>query len=170
VQIFKDTVDNFYKWVKGSELVELETIDPDEDPVRPELSVEWRTEYGRKIYGLKHQDNIDGIICVAYTNGVPHSVRELDFMSENAHLKNECNTAVAYTVWSRKRGAGKEIIEKFKDFVKLKKEITHLVTLSPLTPMATHFHIRNGAKQISLNPTTQNFKYELNEKSSGSRV
>ena len=31
-----------------------------------------------------------------------------------------------------------------------------IVTLSPLTPMATHYHIRNGAKLLGHNPTTQN--------------
>jgi len=36
-----------------------------------------------------------------------------------------------------------------------------LVTLSPLTPMATHYHIRNGAKLIKINTTTQNFEYEI---------
>ena len=39
-----------------------------------------------------------------------------------------------------------------------------LVTLSPLTPMATHFHISNGAKQIHINDETQNFEYKLQEK------
>jgi hypothetical protein len=36
-----------------------------------------------------------------------------------------------------------------------------VVTLSPLTPMATHFHIRNGAKLIQHNPDTQNFEYTI---------
>ena len=45
--------------------------------------------------------------------------------------------------------------------MKNKKEIKKLVTLSPLTPMATHYHIRNGAKLIKINPTTQNFEYAL---------
>tara|TARA_B100000029_G_scaffold156382_1_gene151655 strand:- start:367 stop:852 length:486 start_codon:yes stop_codon:yes gene_type:complete len=161
MKLFKDNVDKFFKWVKGTELVELNDIDPSEDPVRPELDVEWRTSYGRKIYGLKYEDNIEGIICIAYTNDIPHSVKELDLMSQNAHLQGNVNTVVAYTVWSRKRGAGREIIEKAKDFVKTNPDIKKLVTLSPLTPVATHFHIRNGAKQISLNPTTQNFEYEL---------
>jgi hypothetical protein len=26
-----------------------------------------------------------------------------------------------------------------------------------LSPVATHYHIRNGAKLIKINPTTQNF-------------
>ena len=158
---FKDKIDNFFGWVKVTELVELEDIDVTEDPVRPELDVEWRTSYGRKIYGLKYKDEIEGIICIAYTNDVPSSVKELDLMSQNAYLQNNSDTAVAYTVWSRKRGAGKEIIGKVGEMMREKENINSLVTLSPLTPMATHFHIRNGAKQIAINSTTQNFKYDL---------
>ena len=41
------------------------------------------------------------------------------------------------------------------------KKFKKVVTLSPLTPMATHYHIRNGAKLIGLNATTQNFEYNL---------
>ena len=82
-------------------------------------------------------------------------------MSELVHMKKETPTvAIAYTVWSRKRGAGREIIQKVLDFAK-DQGIERVVTLSPLTPMATHFHIKNGAKQISINDTTQNFEYEL---------
>ena len=81
-------------------------------------------------------------------------------MSELAHIKNEKNIAIAYTVWSRKRGAGKEIINKVLEHAK-QIGIQRVVTLSPLTPMATHFHIRNGAKQININEETQNFEYEL---------
>jgi hypothetical protein len=161
MQTFKDNVNKFFKWVKGTELVELDHIDASEDPVRPELDVEWRTSYGRKIYGLKYEDKIEGIICIAYTNDIPHSVKELDLMSQNANLQDNVNTVVAYTVWSRKRGAGKEIIEKLREFVKTNNQIKTLVTLSPLTPIATHFHIRNGAKLKDINTTTQNFEYEL---------
>ena len=161
METFNKSLDNFFKWVKGTELVELTDIDVKEDPVRPELDLEYRTSYGRKIYGLKYQDNIEGIVCVAFTNDVPQSVRELTLLSENANMKDNADTAIAYTVWSRKRGAGKEIIHKLLEHVKDNKAIKRVVTLSPLTPMATHFHIRNGAKQISSNPTTQNFEYKI---------
>jgi len=161
MKTFKHRVDDFFKWVKGTELVELDEIDVSEDPVRPELSLEFRKSYSRKIYGLKYEDQIEGIICVAYCNDVPQSVRELDLISQNAHLQDNFNTAVAYTVWSRKRGAGKEIMEKLLAHLKEKGNIERVVTLSPLTPMATHFHIRNGAKLIQHNHTTQNFEYSL---------
>ena len=160
---FKDNMNEFFRWVKGTELVELDDIDVSEDPVRPELTLGWRITNGRKIYGLKYEDQIEGIICVAYTNDIPHSVKELDMMSELAHIKDEKNIAIAYTVSSRKRGAGKEIINKVLEFAK-EQGIDRVVTLSPLTPMATHFHIRNGAKQISINKETQNFEYKLGEK------
>ena len=161
MKIFGKKLEGFYKWVKGTELVILEDIDVKEDPVRPELSLEWRKDYGRQIFGLKYEDSIEGVVCVAYTKDVPHSVRELELMSENASMKSDADTAVAYTVWSRKRGAGKEIIAKLMEHVQKNTELKRMVTLSPLTPMATHFHIRNGAKLIKHNPDTQNFEYKL---------
>jgi len=160
MKIFQNKVDNFFKWVKGTELVELTDIDVNEDPVRPNLDLKWRTSHDRKIYGLKYQDNIEAIVCVAYTDEIPKTEKELDLMSENASIKKQATVAVAYTVWSRKRGAGREIITKLLEFVKEKPFMKQLVTLSPLTPMATHFHMKNGARLISINPTTQNFEYE----------
>ena len=46
-------------------------------------------------------------------------------------------------------------------YIKKMPHINQLVTLSLLTPVATHYHISNGAKLISINPTTQNFEYIL---------
>ena len=162
MKYFKNKTDDFFRWVKGTELVELDDIDVSEDPVRPELTLGWRISNGRKIYGLKYENEIEGIICIAYTNEVPHSVKELDMMSELVHMKKEQpKIAIAYTVWSRKRGAGREIIHKLLEHVKNNTKIKRVVTLSPLTPMATHFHIRNGAKLVQHNPDTQNFEYTL---------
>ena len=122
MKIFGKKLEDFYKWVKGTELVILEDIDVKEDPVRPELTLEWRKDYGRQIFGLKYEDSIEGVVCVAYTKDVPHSVRELELMSENASMKSDADTAVAYTVWSRKRGAGKEIITKLMEHVQKNTE------------------------------------------------
>ncbi len=161
LKTFRARMDDFFHWVKGTELVELTDIDVSEDPVRPGLDLDFRTSYGRKIYGLKYEDTIEGVICVAYCNDVPQSERELDLISQNAHLKEDSNTAVAYTVWSRKRGAGREIMTKLKSHLLEQTNIRRIVTLSPLTPMATHFHIKNGAKLLNINATTQNFEYKL---------
>ena len=152
----KDNLNDFFKWVKGTELVELDDIDVSEDPVRPELTLGFRITNGRKIFGLKYDDEIEAIVCVAFCPEVPYTVREMDYMSR----VKEGNVAVAYTVWSRKRGAGKEIVKKLGEWA-LDKDYKRLVTLSPLTPMATHFHIKNGAKQVHINDETQNFEYKL---------
>ena len=161
MKLFKYKIDDFFKWVKGTELVELKNIDVSEDPVRPELDLEWRLFAERKIYGLKYEDNIEAIVCVAYTNEVPKTVKELDYMSQVACQDGQSGSiAIAYTVWSRKRGAGREIINKLLEYSK-EKNIKRIVTLSPLTPMATHFHIKNGAKQIHINEETQNFEYDI---------
>ena len=74
--------------------------------------------------------------------------------------KEQSCIAIAYTVLSFKKGAGRRIISELLKFVKTCDNIQSIVTLSPLTPMATHFHIRNGAKLIKINPTTQNFEYK----------
>ena len=152
----KDNIEDFFKWVKGTELVELDDIDVSEDPVRPVLTLGFRITHGRKIFGLKYNDEIEAIVCVASCPEIPYTVREMDYMSRAV----QGNIAVAYTVWSRKRGAGREIIIKLREWA-ISKGYEKLVTLSPLTPMATHFHIKNGAKQIHINEETQNFEYEL---------
>ena len=156
MKIWKNKVDDFFKWIKGTELVELDNIDVSEDPVRPELTLGFRITHGRKIFGLKYNNEIEAIICVAFCPEIPYTVREMDYMSrvDNGEI------AIAYTVWSRKRGAGREIIIKLREWV-IKNNYKRLVTLSPLTPMATHFHIKNGAKQIKVSEETQNFEYKL---------
>ena len=73
--------------------------------------------------------------------------------------KDEGKIAIAYTVWSLKKGAGKKIMQEFLRHVKIEGKVESIMTLSPLTPMATHYHIRNGARLININPTTQNFEY-----------
>ena len=157
----KDNIEDFFKWVKGTELVELDDIDVSEDPVRPELTLGFRITNGRKIFGLQYDNNIEAIVCVAFCPEVPFTVREMDYMSQAANQENERGEiVVAYTVWSRKRGAGREIINKLGEWAK-KHHCERLVTLSPLTPMATHFHISNGAKQIHINDETQNFEYKI---------
>jgi hypothetical protein len=160
MKILKDNINDFFKWVKGTELVELDDIDVAEDPVRPELTLGFRITHGRKIFGLKYNNEIEAIICVALCPEVPHTVREMDYMSQAANSNGHGEIVVAYTVWSRKRGAGKEIVKKLGEWA-LDKDYKRLVTLSPLTPMATHFHIKNGAKQVHINDETQNFEYKL---------
>ena len=149
---------DFFKWIKKTELVELSEINPEDDPVRPELNNEFRISRGRKIFGLKYNNEIEGVVCIAFTNELPATVKELDLMSVN---EKESQIAIAYTLWSLKKGAGKKIMKELLKYMKKQNNIDSIMTLSPLTPVATHYHIRNGAKLIKINPTTQNFQYRI---------
>ena len=149
---------DFFKWIKKTELVELSEINPADDPIRPELDNTFRITKGRKIFGLKYKDEIEGVVCLAFMNELPTTVKELDLMSVN---EEDSQIAVAYTLWSLKKGAGKKIMKELLKYMKEHNNIDSIMTLSPLTPVATHYHIRNGAKLIKINPTTQNFEYKV---------
>ena len=45
--------------------------------------------------------------------------------------------------------------------IKDSNHLSRLVTLSPLTDMARKFHLKNGAKEVQVNLTTQNFEYDI---------
>ena len=137
--------------------------------MRPELDNKFRITHGRKIFGLKYKDSIEAVVCLAFTNDIPTTVKELELMCKDASLVASHRAdppevgkiAVAYTLWSLKRGAGKKLMRELLLYIKEMPHIKQLVTLSPLTPVATHYHISNVAKLISINPTTQNFEYKL---------
>ena len=166
-QIISKNIDNIFGWVKGAELVQLKKCNPSEDPVRPELDNDFRTGYGRKIFGVKYKKEIHAVMCFAYTNQIPTSVEELEKMSTDAFLQstmrgqNVGKIAIAYTVWSKKKGGGKLIVKEVYKKIKKSNHLNRLVTLSPLTEMASKFHTRNGAKLIQVNETTQNFEYKV---------
>ena len=165
-QILKKEIRNFFIWIKGAELVSLKECNTSEDPVRPELNNEFRTSYGREIYGVKYKGEIYAVMCFAFTNQIPKSVKELDKLSKDAFLQSALRDqkvgkiAVAYTVWSKKKGGGKLIVKEVFKMIKKSNHLNRLITLSPLTEMATKFHFKNGAKLLRINETTQNFEYK----------
>ena len=158
-------VDNFFEWIKGAEIVNLKSCNTDEDPIRPELDNEFRTSFGRKIYGVKYKGEIYAVMCFAFTNEIPKDVKELDLLSKDAFLQSATRDqkvgkiAIAYTVWSKKKGGGKLIVKEVYKKIKKSNHLNRLVTLSPLTEMAKKFHLRNKAKLFRVNETTQNFEY-----------
>ena len=166
-QVLNKKIDNFFGWVKGAKLVELKECNVEEDPVRPELDNEFRTGFGRKIYGVEYQGEIHAVMCFAYTNEIPKSVDELEKLSTDAFLQSAMRDqkggqiAIAYTVWSKKKGGGKLIVKEVFKKIKKSNHLNRLVTLSPLTEMAKNFHERNGAKLVQINETTQNFEYKI---------
>ena len=165
--IINKQLSDLFDWVKGAELVSLKECDTADDPVRPELDNEFRTSYGRKIYGVKYKNEIHAIMCFAFTNKIPKTVKELDNLSKDAFLQSALRDqkvgqiAIAYTVWSKKKGGGKLIVKEVFKMIKKSNHLNRLVTLSPLTEMAKKFHLRNGAELLQVNEQTQNFEYKV---------
>jgi len=120
------------------------------DPVRPDISAEQRLAPAREVYHL--DDN--AYICLAYLNCVPHDVNSL--------LSMQCGSiVVAYTIWSKVKGMGRELILATREMISSEDRFQRLVTLSPQTEMAMKFHLSNGAKLIRENINTNNFEYKL---------
>tara|TARA_B100001540_G_C15768755_1_gene625282 strand:+ start:543 stop:1061 length:519 start_codon:yes stop_codon:yes gene_type:complete len=167
-KLVKEKLENFFDWVNGAKLVELNSCDINEDPVRPDLDVKFRTSYGRKIFGVKYKNEICAIMCFGFTNEIPKTINEFDLMTKDAHLQsisrrkeNVGKIAIAYTIWSKKKGGGKLIVKEVFKKIKKSNHLDRLVTLSPLTDMARNFHLRNGAKELQINKESQNFEYQI---------
>ena len=98
---------------------------------------------------------------------IAKAVKELDLMSRDAFLQSATRDqksgkiAIAYTVWSTKKGGGKLIVKQVFKMIKKSNHLNRLITLSPLTEMARNFHLRNGAEEIQVNDETQNFEYKI---------
>ncbi len=123
-----------------------------EDPVRPELSREFRHTAGREVF-----TNDGAIICVAYCNDVPKTVEDLTTMIGLNH-------AIFYTVWSRRPGHGRLLVtDLWKSMLMTRPWIERFVTLSPKTQMAWNFHIKNGAVLLSRNEESDNYEYKESE-------
>ena len=106
-------------------------------------------------------------MCFGFTDDIPKTVKELDLMTKDAYLKsahrdqNIGKIAIAYTVWSKKRGGRKLIVKEVFKMVKKSNHLNRLITLSPLTEMAYNFHLNNGAIKLQVNKETQNFEYKI---------
>ena len=68
--------------------------------------------------------------------------------------------SIFYTVWSTKKGAGRQIIISALEHLKTKFSPTQrYITMSPKTEMAKKFHLKNGAILFQENEETNNFEY-----------
>ncbi len=125
-----------------------------DDPVRPDIPAEFRVSNGRKVVALTEENKPDAMVCVSFHDFVPESVQDLDKVTEVP------TTAVFYTIWSYKAGAGRELlVQAVEDIKKSHPEVTRFVTLSPKTEMAKRFHLKNGATIFRENLDTVNYEY-----------
>lgn len=128
------------------------------DPVRPSIPQHKRAGRNSAVLVLMdEQDEPESVVCVNLLDSIP---------SEEDHLfgyqGDQPDVAVLYTIWSLKTGAGTRMINVARNWIRANvPTVNRLVTLSPPTPMARRFHLRNGAVELRVNPQTVNFEYAL---------
>lgn len=128
-----------------------------DDPVRPEIPLEFRVSASSEIFVLLDSES-DGqpmaAVCCAYRDSIPENTTDLIAQPVAASV------AVFYTIWSYQPGAGRKLIVAARRWIQDNKAgIERFVTLSPPTDMARVFHLRNGAEVFRVNPDTVNYLY-----------
>jgi hypothetical protein len=142
LHIIKDLTDPYSKYLK-------------DDPVRPNISIDWRFGNNKQIFSLIEQDKITAILCAKFCQTIPKDEDELITDSSSSP-----NVAVFYSIWSYKPGSGRTLILDSLDKLKQEhKSITKFITLSPKTETARKFHLRNGAIEFRINATSINYEY-----------
>jgi hypothetical protein len=127
-----------------------------DDPVRPDIPREFRVGCSTVVFVLLDTDSVpEAVVCCAYRDAIPDTVDALRSASA------ECvNTAVFYTIWSYRAGAGRQLIRAAREWIEGERpDIKNFVTLSPPTEMARLFHLRNGAQVFRVNSDSVNYLY-----------
>ena len=92
------------------------------------------------------------VICVAHLEAIPITEEELMSFGWGTF-------SIFYTVWSKEKGLGRQIIVDTWNLLKGQHFNNRYVTMSPKTDMAMKFHLKNGAILLQENPETNNFEY-----------
>lgn len=125
-----------------------------DDPVRPEISKEFRVDKNRFVATLLNENMPESMVCISLHDFIPSNVSDLD------NNVNDPTVAVFYTIWSYKSGSGAKLLHQSVQRIKqLYPNITKFLTLSPKTEMARKFHLRNGAVIFRENLDTINYEY-----------
>jgi len=125
-----------------------------DDPVRPEISREFRVAKDRFVSALV-DETPRAMVCVNLLDYVPTSVSELG-------ESKSPTVAIFYTIWSYAPGAGVELLRAtVSEIQRLFPTVTRFVTLSPKTEMARKFHLKNGAIVLQDNAETVNYEYKV---------
>lgn len=126
-----------------------------DDPVRPEIPADFRVQDNRLIATLIEDDLPSSIVCISFHDFVPTSVADLD------RTVAQPTTAVFYTIWSYRPGAGQRLLMTVLPALKERHPtVNTFVTLSPKTEMARRFHLKNGAFILQENNDTVNYCYQ----------
>ena len=129
-----------------------------DDPVRPHIPFLERFVNNRYVFCYRNENTkeIESIACSAITDDVAQREKDLFLFSESSAT----HVCMLYTLWSYKKGAGRELVFNLLDYVEEEMpHVSRVVTLSPMTDMAKRFHLNNNAVILQTNTDTVNFEY-----------
>lgn len=127
-----------------------------DDPVRPEISKEFRVQNNRFIAALVEDAKPTSMVCISLHDFIPASVEDLKLAVELP------TTAVFYSIWSYAAGSGRKLLqETLGEIKRAYPTVNTFVTLSPKSEMARRFHLKNGAIVFRENSDTINYQYSV---------
>lgn len=131
------------------------------DPVRKHIISEFRIGNGARVFYFGTLDNLEAACCMHTSRIIPDSEEELlsEYHTGGARLSG--TKAIFYTVWSHKKGMGRQIINTTLSQLILEGYHDQYVTLSPTSDLVRQFHEGNGAKLIRSSLYANNYEYKV---------
>lgn len=129
-----------------------------DDPVRPHIPLEQRINEAAEILILKAGEEVLAATCMQWLSEVPEEESDL------INFEKDKKVAVFYTIWSYAPGAGATLLKQAAEWLlRNHSDLKGIVTLSPQTPMARRFHLKNGARIRKENANSVNYEYYYKE-------
>ena len=128
------------------------------DPVRPHIPLYKRANYNSRVLVMMDDNKtVQSVVCVAFSDHVV--TEESDLFS---YKGIQPTVAILYTIWSVAKGGGAALVPQAREWIRSAvPSVERIITLSPPTPMARRFHLKNGARELQVNTHTVNFEYDL---------
>ena len=132
-----------------------------DDPVRRHINPAFRLGNGARVFYYGTPENALAAVCMHTSRVIPDSEEELlsEYHTGGARLSG--TKAIFYTVWSHKKGMGRQIINTTLSQLILEGYHDQYVTLSPTSDLVRQFHEGNGAKLIRSSLYANNYEYKV---------
>lgn len=118
-----------------------------QDPVHDynERPIDLRTREDRNVFFLIAEGSVAGVLCVAFTQGIPASINNLFDLDQPVLSLQDATHAIFYSVFKTNvtteiKNVGSELINTAAKWIQNNfPNITNHVTMSPIPSLRTHF-------------------------------
>mgnify|MGYP001210086226 CR=1 FL=1 len=131
------------------------------DPVRRHIVPALRLKNGARVFYYGTPEDLIAAVCMHTSRIIPDSEEQLLTEYHWGGGSKGGTKAIFYTVWSNRKGFGKQILNTALAQLVIENKHERYITLSPKTEMAKQFHESNGAKLIHESLWAYNFEYNI---------